>query len=495
MPRRRISQHSALAILSVVLMVLIFPKFNITFLAPIALTPLLVVLARTPNAGQRFIYGWGAGILYWFSLCTWIQSVLDLHGGMGPWGGWASFLLFCVLKALHLGVFSLLAGPLLRSPYALPAVAALWVGLERTHGTFGFAWLALGNAGIDMSVPLRLAPVVGVYGLSFVFAMLGTAVALVLLRRPRLHLLPVAALLLLYVFPAIPEGVKTTDEAIVVQPNIDPETEWTSDLQYRTERRLELLSQAFPAPLVIWPELPAPLYYEDDPMLHGVGRRIAQRHGAFLFDTVTYNAKREPLNSAITLGPAGNEIGHYDQMFLVPFGEFTPPLFAWVHRITHESGDFVPGDKIQVVAAAGHRIGTFICYESAFPHLVRRFSKAGADVLVNLSNDGYFGHSEARQQHLSLVRMRAVENRRFIVRATNDGITAVVDPSGRILKTLPSYKELAAPIRYGVIAENTFYAVYGDWFAWGCLLLSAPLAAVRLWQADRGSRSGGLDRV
>ena len=209
---------------------------------------------------------------------------------------------------------------------------------------------------------------------------------------------------------------------------------------------------------MIWPELPAPLYFYSDPLFHREAQQIAIQHGYFLFGTVTMNSRGEPLNSAVILGPEGQEVGHYDQVFLVPFGEFTPPLFAWVNRITHESGDFVPGDRLQVTQMGNHRAGVFICYESAFPHLVRQFSKAGADVFINISNDGYFGHSEARQQHLLLVRMRAVENRRFIVRATNDGITAVINPAGRITKALPPYKELASPVRYGAVSETTFYA-------------------------------------
>ena len=145
-------------------------------------------------------------------------------------------------------------------------MAALWTGLERTHGTFGFAWLDLGNAGIDMSVPLRLAPFVGVYGISFVFAMLSAGVACVALRYPRRRLLPLAALAALWLLPAIPQGMRTSKDALVVQPNIDPDIEWTSALREQTEQQLTALSNALPAPLVIWPELPAPLYFYDDPV-------------------------------------------------------------------------------------------------------------------------------------------------------------------------------------------------------------------------------------
>jgi apolipoprotein N-acyltransferase len=468
---RQIVINTLLSLATAFLLLAIFPKFDYRFLAPIALTPLLIALARTGDGWQRFVYGWAAGIFYWFFLCTWIQFVLEAHGGMGVAGSWASFLLFSILKGLHLGVFALLAGPLMRRPYAVPAVAALWTGLERTHATFGFAWLDLGNAGISMSVPLRVAPLVGVYGVSFIFAMLGTALACVVLRQPRTRLLPLLALLLLLALPRIPENIPVTREALVVQPNIDPDLQWTTELQDKTEQQLWLVSNAFRSKFVIWPELPAPLYYYDDPDFRRAATDIAMRHGDFLFGTVAYTGEHQPLNSAVLIGPDGAVAGRYDKIDLVPFGEFVPRVFWFVNRITQEAGDFVPGHDINVLSAQGDRLGVFICYESAFPDLVRQFSKKGANVLVNLSNDAYFGHSEAHEQHFLIARMRAVENRRYLIRSTNDGITAVISPSGQIAQRLPMYKEVAAPMKYGVVNETTFYARHGDWFAWSCLAI------------------------
>ena len=222
---RRIALHTLFSLLSAALLLAALPRFDVRWLAPFALAPLLIALARTPSGWQRFLYGWSAGIFFWFFLCTWIQFVLEAHGGMGRWGGWGSFLLFAILKGLHLAVFGWLAGPLMSRAYAVPAVAALWTGLERTHGTFGFAWLDLGNAGIDMSVPLRLAPFVGVYGISFVFAMLSAGVACVALRYSRKTLLPLVSLGALWLLPAIPQGMSTSKSALVVQPNIDPDIE------------------------------------------------------------------------------------------------------------------------------------------------------------------------------------------------------------------------------------------------------------------------------
>lgn len=477
---QRVLLYSLLSLATAALLLLALPRFDWRWLAPVALTPLLIALAKTRDAGQRFVYGWGAGIFFWFFLCTWIQFVLAVHGGMGSLGGWGCFLLFALYKGLHLAVFSWLAGPLMRQPYAVPAVAALWAGIERTHGTFAFAWLDLGNAGIDMSLPLRLAPFVGVYGLSFVFAMTAAALACVILRYPRLRLLPLAPLCLLWLLPAIPQGKPATKTALIVQPNIDPAVEWDSILQERTERQLSLLSNAISAPLVIWPELPAPLYYYDDREFHDTASGIAQRHGYFLFGTVAYTGEHQPLNTSVLLAADGSERGRYDKIDLVPFGEFVPPIFSFVHRITHEAGDFAPGHDINVLRAGDSHLGVFICYESAFPDLVRQFAGQGANVLVNLSNDAYFGHSEAREQHLLIARMRAVENRRFLIRSTNDGITAVIDPAGRIVRQLPRYQQLASLMQYGLMDQATFYTRHGDWFAWGCLAVSLPLALLSL---------------
>jgi apolipoprotein N-acyltransferase len=474
--RRQLILHTILGLFSALLLLLLFPRFEIYWLAPVALTPLLIALARTPLAWQRFVIGWAAGIFYWFFLCNWIQFVLEVHGGMGAWGGWASFLLFAVLKGLHLAVFSWLAGILMDRIYAVAAVAALWTGLERTHATFGFTWLDLGNAGIDMSLPLRLAPTVGVYGLSFVFAMLSAGLACVVLRRSRWQLAPLLALPLLWLLPAIPQHVPATQQALMVQPNVDPEINWTPELEEQTERDLVSLSELASAPLVIWPELPAPLYYYDDPDVRRDAFGIAASHGYFLFETVALTPDHRPLNSAVLLGRDGAELGRYDKIDLVPFGEYVPPVFSFVNRVTQEAGDFVPGETVRVLPAGRQRLGVFICYEAAFPDLVRRFTAAGANVLVNLSNDGYFGHSQARAQHLLIARMRAVENRRFLIRATNDGLSAVVNPAGRIVQSLPPFRQLAAVVRYANIGDVTFYARYGDWFAWSCLVVSVGLS-------------------
>ncbi len=486
----------ALSLLSGVLLVLIFPNFNFTLLAPVALAPLLIACARELSWKKRFVLGWASGFVFWFAVCSWIQFVLEVHGGMGRWGGWGTFVLFALLKGLYTATFAALVGNVIRTVWAIPGAAALWTAVEYAHGTIGlawiglgFAWLDLGNAAIDMPLLPRLAPITGVWGLSFVLAMIACAVALAFLRRPLTHYTWLAALAILPLLPELPAPHAGTERVRVVQPNIDTEAEWTPETFALLEQRLVLLSEPANAPLIVWPEAPAPFYPSDPSFRKYVGDLARDAQANILIGAVGQTPAGAPLNSAFLFQPNGDMAPErYDKIHLVPFGEYVPNAFGWVNRVTHEIGDFVPGTRIVTFPLDGHRIGAFICYESAFSDLVRQFTKAGANVLVNLSNDGYFGHSAAREQHLELVRMRAVENHRWILRATNDGITAMIDPAGREIARLPLYTQTSAVFGYNSLTDLTPYVRFGDWFAWLCLLGGAVLVVGLNYGGSRARR-------
>jgi apolipoprotein N-acyltransferase len=241
------------------------------------------------------------------------------------------------------------------------------------------------------------------------------------------------------------------------------------------------------AALIVWPEVPAPLYYDVDPRLRGYLAGLAHAADAhLLLGVVGHTPQGGPLNSAIVIAPDGTLVSQYSKVNLVPFGEFVPWPFDFVKRITSEAGDFVPGKRVVVSPVDGHTIAAFICYESVFPNFVRRFVAGGAEVLFNISNDGYFGGSAARFQHLDIVRMRAAENRRWILRSTNDGITATIDPAGRLRGSLPLNVEAASRTGFTYIQPRTFYTQYGDWFPILCAALAVVLLlATRLAPADR----------
>lgn len=465
-----------LALLTAALLILTFPAFNISWLAAFAVAPLLVACARESRPWRRSLLGWISGVAYWWGVCYWIQFTLAVHGGMSEAGAWTLFALFCFTKALHMAVFALAAGVLMRRWWAAPAVAALWVAIEWSHTWLGFAWLALGNAGIDMSVPLRLAPYTGVYGVSFVFMLMNATLALAVLRRPRMEYAWILALLPLVMLPRLPEQRRVQQTAVLAQPNISETAEWTQPQLEAAVRSLVQLSRetartGAPPSIIAWPEVPAPFYYYADPQFRSAVDSLAKQTGAYvLTGTVAFTREGAPLNSAVLVSPAGELVTRYDKVNLVPFGEFVPwPFGAVTQKISAEAGDFAPGRKVVVSQAGAHKLGTFICYESVFPNFVRQFAAEGAGVLFNISNDGYFGKSAARLQHLAIVRMRAVENRRWILRVTNDGVTAGIDPAGRIGGRVPPYIEAAT--RTGFNYENgmTVYTRAGDWFVWLCI--------------------------
>jgi len=495
-------RNFSLALLSAMLLTLLypnllFPGFGLPWLAPVALVPLLIALSLEPRPLWRFLLGEFAGIVYWLGICYWIQFVLEVHGGMGRWGGWATFALFCVAKAAHLAVFGMLAAVLLKTRFAIPAIAALWTGIERTHGTFGFAWLTLGNAGIDMPLPLRVAPFTGVYGVSFVFALMSAVVAFLILRRGRKHMYWLAIVPGMLLLPELPARETPTETALVLQPNMSEEEQWTpasaaQERDHVIRESLEAAGRDGNETIIIWPESPGPLYYYRDPSFHQEATQLAQQaHAYFLFGTVAETPEGAPLNSAVLLRPDGGLVDRYDKINLVPFGEYVPKFFGFVNRITQEAGDFAPGKRMVVFPMDTHRVGVFICYESVFAEEVREFVKGGANLLVNISNDGYFGHSAAREQHLEIARMRAVENSRWLIRSTNDGITAVIDPAGNVNERLPMYQETTAAVHFAFRDGTTMYSNYGDWFAWGCLIA----AAIALVWSQRPNYSPEVSRA
>ncbi len=491
-----------LAAMSGILQVVVFPRFHLPILAAVAVSPLLYVLAQESRRKRQFLMGWLAGCIFWGGACYWVYGVMHDYADLNAPAAAAIFTGFFLVKGLHLGVFSLLAAPLMRSFWAIPAVAAAWVAVEGTHQYLGFTWLHLGNAAASMSVLAPLAPFTGVYGLSFALAMMNVALALVLLRRPRKDLLWLAVLPLLYLLPSLPNSREGDATVRLVQPDVHPDLlkqgGWTAAAATDHMRRMHALStqesQAFdgqPPDLLVWPEYPVPAYFFDSEESRKFMEQVARDSGAyFIFNTVAFadEERRHPLNGAVTLSPSGELVSRYAKIFLVPFGEFVPwPFSLFIEKITLEAGDFVPGRDVAVARVGDHLVGTFICYESVFARGVRRFVANGAEVLVNISNDSWYGPTAARFQHLLIARMRAMENGRWLLRATNDGITSIINPAGQLVGVLPSYKQAILDGRFRYLSELTWFARFGEWFWYASI--AATLAFLAIPRVRGGRRA------
>ena len=233
--------------------------------------------------------------------------------------------------------------------------------------------------------------------------------------------------------------------------------------------------------LIVWPEVPAPFSLQEPQFEQRASRIAREGQNYFLVGVVDWKPDRDrkwiASNSAVLLNPAGQRVFTYDKIHLVPFGEYVP-LRNWIKfagRLTADISDFTPGTEYRVGQLPDGKFGTFICYEAIFPGEVRRFTANGAELLINISNDGWFGRSSAPAQHLMMARVRAVENRRWLLRDTNNGFTVSIDPYGRIVASLPTdvRAELDAP--YDFRSDLTPYARFGDWLSWLCVLASLAL--------------------
>ena len=230
----------------------------------------------------------------------------------------------------------------------------------------------------------------------------------------------------------------------------------------------------------MWPESPAP-FSSNDPLFRGTLSDLARRSqkwivaGSIGTNSVTQTGgPSQVFNSAVLVSPNGEWTARYDKVHLVPFGEYLPfpRLFAFAGGLTKEVGEFGRGTSRAPLTAGGTPLGVFICYESVFPDEVRQFAAQGAQVFVNISNDGWYGDSGAYAQHLNQTRMRAIENARWLLSATDTGVTASIDPWGRISAEIPRKKRATLVAPYALTSVTTFYTRRGDWFAYLCAIIS-----------------------
>jgi apolipoprotein N-acyltransferase len=488
--------RALLAIASGLALALSFPNYNLSLFAWIAIG-MLILASCGARLREAPLYGVLHGLVFYPVCVPWIDTVMRQYGNVDPWSAAGILGLMAIAGGIICAVFSWGLALASRKSSAVACILApfLWVALEfaRTHlPIIGFPWNLTGYAASRSLAFVQLTTITGIYGLSFVIAAFNALLAYaVLTRRQSVWKAATACAAALMLVAAggrylIPRAT-AHHVAHLVQTNFPQSEQYPSNwLQVHAGEldQLERISvdAARRSPgLIVWPEVPAPFSLQD-PLFARRAQTIARDSGGdFLVGVVDWklNAKQKWIasNSAVLLGPAGERLFTYDKMHLVPFGEYVP-LRRWLTfagRLTADISDFTPGNEYSVGDLPGGRFAVFICYEAVFPNEVRRFAKNGADLLINVSNDGWFGRSSAAAQHLMMARVRAVENRRWLLRDTNNGYTVSVDPYGRIAAELPTdiRGELDAP--YDFRSGLTLYARFGDWFAWLCVIASIIL--------------------
>jgi len=514
---------------------------GLAWLAWIALVPLLRSCRTATSPGNAAWLGLAAGMTFFPLTLSWITIVLGTYGHLEWWVSGAALLLLSLYMSLFLALFT--AGCRWFAPHLPLAWTAppLWVALDMLRGKLfsGFPWLDLGYTQFHSAVPLQVADLFGHHGVTFLIvlanAMVLSGLNLVLAgpspppkesapgREILTVILPAGLLLIAALFYGAWRQQQVTDlcreaetiTATVVQGNIPQEQKWSPAFQRQTVNRYLALSEAAlaapqPPSLLIWPETALPFYPLESPLFVEMIDRLVHRHRVNLLVGAPHRERPTPneppryFNSAFLMEPSdyplsgmhlplsasppmGRIAGRYDKQHLVPFGEYIPlrTILPSLAPVVETIGDFTPGLSTGPIACQNARIGVLICFESIFPELARREARRGANLLVNITNDAWFGRSNAPWQHLSMATFRAVETRRSLARAANAGISGCIDPLGRPVSLSQLFTADTKTARLPLLTTETAFVRYGHHFPTLCLLALLPAG---IWKRRRAGR-------
>ncbi|HEV3220355.1 MAG TPA: apolipoprotein N-acyltransferase [Candidatus Acidoferrales bacterium] len=495
------------AIASGLILVLAFPSKHFPIGPWFCLAMLMGAVA---GVRPRFaaLCGYLQGVAFFTPTLTWLYTTFRIHGDVSV-----------VMSAVALGALVAAASffPAAfawafawiwkRGPgRACAAAPFLWVALEFGRDklpSIGFPWNLIGYAAAHSLALAQMTTLGGIWMLSFFVAGFNALLVWAWIQFWRGHRAPVYATaciaVLIGAIVAFGDAWVPMDqpdhEARLIQPNF-PEDEnmprnWM-DLHAGELAELERMSTAPEADgrapgLVVWPEVPTPFSMQD-PRFAALTVRIAkQTRDGFLSGEIEERVKPgegwQYFNSAVLHDPEGRETFLYDKIHLVPFSEYVPwaSWFKVVQSITLEVGNFQQGTEFRVgTFPDGRRFCVYICYEAVFPGEVRKFAANGAELFVNISNDGWFGRTAGPEQHLEMARVRAIENRRWLLRCTNNGFTVTVDPYGHETARLPADTRAALDARYGYRSDKTLYTRWGDWFPFLCAIAAILIVALSI---------------
>lgn len=489
----------ALAAGSGALLALAFPAASLDVCAWVALVPLLHAVA---GGGMRRALGlgWLAGFVFALGALYWTVNPIDHYTDAPFVLALAVLVLLAAAMGCYMAVFS--GGVYLarRTPVPLFLSAPLlWVSVEwlRSIGPLAFPWVALGYSQYQHLDLIQVAELAGVYGLSAVIVAGNAAVYGVLARRSVSVTARITPLLLVAAVVGVltVAGARRRMEVLatppagevrvgLVQANIDQGGKWDPAFRMAAIERhaaLTARAKADGAGLVIWPETAVPFYFQTDGMERQQLVDLAVTMGVDLvFGAPGFSdadGRLKLFNRAYLVRRDGTVGGTYDKLRLVPFGEYVPfqTLFFFVDKIVEGVGDFMPGTDATVFAVPEGRFGVLICYEGIFPDLSRRLVRSGANFLVNITNDAWFGDTAAPHQHLSMVTFRAIENRVPIVRVANTGISAIIDVDGHIRWQTALFAATARTDTIAWARRETVYTRHGDVLVWASGLASLVL--------------------
>jgi apolipoprotein N-acyltransferase len=502
--------------------VLSYQKINHGYLAWIATIPLvLFVFCRSQTVSRAFWGGLLMGTVQFFILLAWIPRVLYQHAGIGAPLAWTLYSLLAVAQACFPAVvcgYTRLVINRMGEKFVLVFPVA-WVAMEYARNYFflcGFPWLQTGYTQTDYLILIQISDLAGVYGVSFLVLWINTAIAWGWIGRLREWKFrwPLIAGGVLVIF-ALSYGksalgrwqrIQPEFRAALLQGNLsDDEPEYIQVWKFQHGYINMAKALKTSVDLLVLPESPSPLTFQYDAAYREALQRLASGFSlGIIFNNIRFAGssgnQTEYFNSAYVLSQEGKETGRYDKIHLVPFGEYVPwkNLFSFIETISKDVGGFSPGTSYDVVHLKNHPANIIICFEAIFPELVREFVRRGSTLIVNLTNDRWYGDTAAPYQHLAITRWRAVENRRYLLRATNSGISAIIEPTGRIQTRTKLLSQDLCVGNFAFISEQSFYTRRGDVFAGLCAIITSLFLARSVWRGRLGlttyrDKSGGPD--
>lgn len=473
-----------LACLSGFLLFLSFPKFGSGLFAWVALIPLLFALKNAATVLQGFLLGFVTGIVGYIGIIYWIAYVIVNYGYLPLYVGILLMLILAAYLSLYVSLFA--AGIVYfrgKMPVCLVA-PFLWVCFEygKSYILTGFPWANLGYSQYANIYLIQFADVAGVFGISFLIILANAVLFDVISKKTKQA--NIAAVVVFFVFAGVYlYGFNRVDqvnkavekspvlEVSLVQGNIDQSIKWDKNFQTETLNIYEKLSlNNYPAAnsLIVWPETAVPLKFEEKSGMHDKITDLAANTQSWLITGSVSYARRKSgndyFNSAYLLSPSGDVMGRYDKVHLVPYGEYVPlrKVLPFVEGFTAGIGDFSSGKGFYPLTMNDKKIGVLICYEGILWNAAREYKNHSAELLVNITNDAWFGATSAPFQHFSMTVFRAVETRLYLVRAANTGISGVVNPTGRITARTGIFQRDALKENVRFVNVPTIYSRYGD---------------------------------
>ncbi|MDO8785359.1 MAG: apolipoprotein N-acyltransferase, partial [Syntrophales bacterium] len=467
----------------------------------VSLVPLLYAL-EGKRIKDGLAVGFIASLVCYIGIIYWIIFVVVHYGYLPYYVGIFAMLLLAAYLSVYIALFA--AAVIYFKKRGIPTILTaplLWTCLEygKSHLLTGFPWENLGYSQYLWRPMIQVADITGVYGITFLIVLINVIFYDLLSyrrspsssqrsgKRLLLEVTTGCALFLVCYFYGVLRIEEIRDalqkgeamEVVLVQGNIDQNIKWDLHQQEETLNIYEALSLQMSTPgsgLIVWPETAVSFCFQDMDDLSGRVADVAKASADWLlFGSPSYLRDADNLsifNSAFLLSPEGRIRGQYDKVHRVPFGEYVPlkKLLPFIGKLVAGAGDFSPGKGFYALSMDSHKLGILICYEGILPEASRAYKRGGADLLVNITNDAWFGRTSAPFQHLSMTALRAVENRLYLVRAANTGISAIIDPTGNIISQTALFKSSVLRGAVKFIDKQTFYALYGDVFVYTCLI-------------------------